>query len=496
MGFKHGFGDRAGRNTANALFNLLGIDFSDRRRISIDNSRKVKAEARANLDNTRAEIEHQNQLNSLDAAVLDNVDKVVALSFSMEPSKLCSELCMLKVQLETNSWGAVIDDEQKIRNKYTNAVFSKFKSGVSQLEILDPNNPSIDEFQATIRKARWRKFLGAYWPLLFFLSPFLMIFIGAVLEKNPNLWSDYWWVIIGMIVIVVGIFIYSSIRRAKKHKDRIVAYAKEHTKISEPELSVISTPVNQPDVTPITVNSLHDSIPKISNVEYLEPVEREWPITTKRGQNFRYSKIWQKYKNIGDIMGRGFAACYAEKQKDILIVGFNPHAGITESNNIYLFPFSLYGYWGYVTKMIVSSGLNLMRNSQYLDLFAFRESNQEIAIKEVIQNPALFPYVVEQVSLTQEFIETIVKPRVIVIKDKASWAFFGKLPQFTWMGYSFEPYLNTPYGEICKITGFSAKRDRINKQFENTNIEGTYVLFLETTEDGAIPTPEFLESLL
>ena len=121
MGFKHGFGDRAGRNTANALFNLLGIDFSDRRRISIDNSRKVKAEARANLDYTRAEIEHQNQLNSLDAAVLDNVDKVVALSFSMEPSKLCSELCMLKVQLETNSWGAVIDDEQKIRNKYTNA---------------------------------------------------------------------------------------------------------------------------------------------------------------------------------------------------------------------------------------------------------------------------------------------------------------------------------------------------------------------------------------
>lgn len=195
-------------------------------------------------------------------------------------------------------------------------------------------------------------------------------------------------------------------------------------------------------------------------------------------------------------MGRGFAACYAEKQKDILIIGFNPHAGITESNNIYLFPFSLYGYWGYVTKMIVSSGLNLMRNSQYLDLFAFRESNQEIAIKEVIQNPTLFPYVVEQVSLTQEFIETIVKPRVIVIKDKASWAFFGKLPQFTWMGYSFEPYLNTPYGEICKITGFSAKRDRVNKQFENTNIEGTYVLFLETTEDGAIPTPEFLESLL
>lgn len=49
-------------------------------------------------------------------------------------------------------------------------------------------------------------------------------------------------------------------------------------------------------------------------------------------------------------------------------------------------------------------GLDLKRNTQYLDLFAFRESNQEVAIKEVIQIPALFPYVVEQVSLTQEIL--------------------------------------------------------------------------------------------
>lgn len=518
MGFKHGFGDKAGRNTANALFNLFGIDFSDRRRVSIDTSRKIKAEARANLDNTRAEIERQNQLYALDAAVLDNVDQVVGLVLSTEPNELCAELSALQVQLETNSWGIATDEENKIRNKYTNAVFSKFKSGVRQLEIIDPNNPRIDDFQAAIRKARWRKFFGAYWFILFVASPFVAMIIGAIFEENQDLWSDYWWVFAGVLVIILGLIIYSAIRRAKKRKARIIAYTMEHSKQPEPESPVATTPKAQPVVTPSpaatvpepTRADIHEEInnspavedtavepkPQAHNVEHPERKEYEWPITTIQGQTARYSKLWDKYKTIGDIMGRGFAACYIEKQKDILLLGFNPQVGITESDRIYLFPFRFQGYWGDINKMIKSPGLDLKSNTQYLDLFAFRESDQEVAIKEVIQNPALFPYVVEQVSLTQEFIETIVIPRVIVVKDKASWAFFGKLPQFTWMGYSFEHFKDTPCGEVCKITGFTTKKDRINKQIEHTSLEGTRVLFLEPKEEGALVTPQFLESLL
>lgn len=518
MGFSRGFGDKAGRNTANALFNLFGIDFSDRRRVSIDTSRKIKNGVHAILDNTRAEIERKNQLYALDSAVLDNVDMVVALPLSTDPEELCAVLSSLLVQLETNSWGLVLDDEKKIRNKYTNAVFSKFKAGVRQLEIVDPNNPLIDDFQSAIRKARWRKIFGSYWYILFFASLCVALFIGEIFEENPDLWSDYWWAFAGVLVIIVGLVFFSAIRRAKKRKERIIAYTMEHSKQPEPESPTAATPKAQPIVTPSPANTvpeptcadIHEEIikspavedkavepkPQAHNVESPERKEYEWPITTIQGQTVRYSKMWDKYKTIGDIMGRGFAACYIEKQKDILLLGFNPQVGITESDSVYSFPFRIQGYWGDINKMINAPGLNLKRNTQYLDLFAFRESNQEVAIKEVIQNPALFPYVVEQVSLTQEFIETIVIPRVIVIKDKASWAFFGKLSQFTWMGYSFEHFKDTPCGEVCIITGFTPKKDRINKQIEHTSLEGTRVLFLDPKDEGTLVTPQLLESLL
>ena len=507
MGFTRGFGDKAGRNTANALFNLFGIDFSDRRRVSIDTSRKIKAEARANLDNTRAEIERKNQLYLLDEAVLNNVDQVVEMPLSTEPDALCADLNSLLVQLETNSWGLAIDDEKKIRNKYTNAVFSKFKSGVRQLEIIDPNNPRIDDFQAVIRKARWRKFFGAYWFILFIAAPFLFLIIAAIFEENPYLWSNYWWAFIGILVIIVGLIIYSVIRRAKKRKERVIAYTLERANIPRAEAPTAAAPRSLSSELYALASKLDIAIPDSDeiventrnspNSEVVpDSIERESPLNTKKGLEKRYATMWEKYSSINSIMGRGFSACDIEKQKDFLVLGFNPQAGISESNSVYFVPISFSGYWGVINKMISSRDLDLRQNAQYLDLFAFRESNQEAAIRDVIQNPALFPYVVEQVCLSQELIETIVMPKVIVIKDKTSWAFFGKLPQFTWMGYTFDHFMDSPYGEVCTITGFTNKKDRINKCIVQTALEGTRVLFLDPKEDGAIPTPQFLETLL
>lgn len=507
MGFTRGLSDKAGRNTANALFNLFGIDFSDRRRVSVDSGRKLKDEARANLDYTRAEIERQNQLYALDAAVLNNVDLVVSLPLSTEPDELCSVLSALLVQLETNSWGLATDEEHKIRNKYTNAVLSKFKTGVRQLELIDPNNPRIDDFQAAIRKARWRKFFGAYWFVLLFSVPWLALITVGIFEDNPYLWSDYWWAFIGVLVILLGIIIYSAIRRAKKRKERILAYTleranKKQSGISSPSCygpfssELHASASNFDSVSSESLGFAEDAqvSPNSEASGYI--VENDTSLTTKDRLEKRYATMWEKYSSINRIMGRGFAASYVEKQKDFLVLGFNPQAGITESNSVYFLPRSISGYWGVINRMISSHGLDLKRNTQYLDLFAFRESNQEVAIRDVIQNPALFPYVVEQVCLTHELIETIVIPRVIVVKDKASWAFLGKLPQFTWMGYSFEHFMDSPYGEVCKITGFTTKKDRINKQIVNTSLEGTRVLFYDPKEEGTILTPQFLESLL
>ena len=124
MGFSNGFGNKAGKNTANALFNFLGIDFSDRKRVDLEVRKHETA-------SEKVKIQQKEMLNLIDAAVLDNVDSVATISFSNDPETLCDQISELVVQLEVNGWGDTSDNEtgkeNKVRNKYTDAVLSKVK---------------------------------------------------------------------------------------------------------------------------------------------------------------------------------------------------------------------------------------------------------------------------------------------------------------------------------------------------------------------------------
>lgn len=476
MGFKQGFGDKAGKNTANALFNLFGIDFSDRRRVSVDisESRKVKAQAQADLIEARAAVARKNQLNAIDKAVLDNIDKVIAVQFSNDPQELCSTLQDLTVQLEANTWHTEDDDEAKIRNKFTSAVLSKLKMGVRVLESIDPYNPQIDYFSAIIRKANRRKVWSKLWIALVFVVVFGTMGIWAVAEENPGFMPKFWLILGFVVVAIIAILVGVSIHRAKVKKNRILAYQAQK---GTPQVSE-AAPAPVVDVEKEEVKPAKPSVDPIAELKS------------------RYDALWGKYSGVNEIMGRGYSAEMTISQKDILIIGFNPSFDNKPGNVLYPLPPETKGYWGSVNKMLLSATTNLRSNAEYIDLFAFRETHQPVGTKEVIQNSALFPYVVEQVSLTQEIIENTIKPKVIVIKNKEAWAFFGKMPQFTWMGYNFEHIDDTPHGELCRIRGFRPDKDRINPHIVKSSIDGAYVLFTTHTAVDTYPTPEYLAALL
>ena len=131
--FSRGFWKRAGQNTADRLSNAVFGDkwarpykrVTDEARADAIRARaeaaERKAEAKAYEMETRAEIAERNQLNAIDAAVLQNVDKVIAMPFSENVNELVNQLNGLVTQLSINSFKKNTEEE-KIRAKYTEAV--------------------------------------------------------------------------------------------------------------------------------------------------------------------------------------------------------------------------------------------------------------------------------------------------------------------------------------------------------------------------------------
>ena len=99
-------------------------------------------------------------------------------------------------------------------------------------------------------------------------------------------------------------------------------------------------------------------------------------------------------------------------------------------------------------------------------------------------------------------IEDIVRPKLIIVKNKEAAAYYGKLYQekgWVWMGYQFQHIIDTPSGELCRIEGLIDSNQRIAPEFKQTNIHGSYVLFTKHLQFMKIeerPTPQFLSDIL
>ncbi len=199
-------------------------------------------------------------------------------------------------------------------------------------------------------------------------------------------------------------------------------------------------------------------------------------------------KIWAEYKGLPDfVKENGFLFCENSTQKDVLIVGINPSFRKEDRKDIWHYSFhnAIKGndpHWSCMLEIVGNIDINKVA---YLDLFYFRKKDQKESLNSILKSESGISFLAEQLELTMKCIETVIRPNVIVVKNKGAWGFFGKHrkgDKGVWMGYDLEKveiedekYLG--YGELYRITGLAKSKERIAKDIEHTNLNGSYILF-------------------
>lgn len=206
-----GFGRQLGRLGANAVGNKVaewtGLDQSEHRTFHRgDDHSKERREARAD----------KGMLNSIDSAVIDNINAIQEIVFSTDPKELFQQIENLEVQMASETWRMALasgadkdsqDEENKIRNKYTDALYAKFCKGVDHLEKKDPLYEGIFHFKFKKYLWGWKKFLLKFMPLSVIGVLIAALAIpGVCIEKYKQFTepSQYiiFWCIIGLYIIL------------------------------------------------------------------------------------------------------------------------------------------------------------------------------------------------------------------------------------------------------------------------------------------------------
>ena len=210
-----------------------------------------------------------------------------------------------------------------------------------------------------------------------------------------------------------------------------------------------------------------------------------------------------------------------EGQSDILITGINPSYRKGDDNPWpipvkNLLHRSKYDpYWSPLSRIVFEDrewesgrkGLDYRMNTSVLDLFYFREKDQKYLRDTIISSwseQESISFLVNQLRLTQKRIESFIKPKLIIVKNKESQAYWGKLNsvdnECIWMGYQFEdiPYINRNW-TLSKVVGIHPQN--ISGLSSSCLVENkTLVLFVphinQYTSKTDRPTPEIIEDLL
>jgi len=226
----------------------------------------------------------------------------------------------------------------------------------------------------------------------------------------------------------------------------------------------------------------------------------------------RLAEIWnEEYISTLPTLVKDRGYMFADNvQKDILITGFNPsyregepigviHGAI---NNIWQ-ETRYDNYWSPIKKILNDDDIDLRDKADYLDIFYYREQEQHFLNDKILSSPNGIKFVVDQLNLTMHIIEDVVKPKLLIIKNKESWAYFGKLfdeKGWVWMGYKFKHIQDMECGELCRITELLDSKERIAPEIQQTNLIGTFVLFTkhinQYTSLCERPTPQIISCIL
>lgn len=230
--------------------------------------------------------------------------------------------------------------------------------------------------------------------------------------------------------------------------------------------------------------------------------------------NEELDKIWsQDYINEmpSFIKERGYVFSINDTQRDLLITGINPSfREYEDGGESFGFDFQKElkltkwdNYWGPLKKMVFEPNIiDLRERTAYLDIFYFRERNQKILKDDILKRNCGISFIIDQLRLTQKTIEEIIQPKVIIVKNKESAAYWGRFADkgLIWMGYQLEKIELFECGELYSINGLIDSPERINKEFSKTNLKDSLILFSQHinqyTKREKRPTATFINSLL
>ncbi len=200
------------------------------------------------------------------------------------------------------------------------------------------------------------------------------------------------------------------------------------------------------------------------------------------------TKIWEQYKGKfkpdNKILERGFVFSKSEKS-DIVFIGINPYCKENAEVECEKYGFSFRvaiadkkkenKYFINLNKLI--ENIPPQFKIDYLDLFYFR--GEQTVFKYFHKEPLGGHFLAEQLAITQRQLEKI-KPKLIIVFNKAAHEYFGKDITKVWMGYDFQPLRINGFesnDDLKIIKGLVKSDGRIAKDITKTNLEGTIVYF-------------------
>ena len=175
------FKGKIGRDTGKVVSNFLyGDKHATPHRLIMSEAKKQIAEDESTH---RIETDRKNQMFGLDSAVLQNIDLVAGVKIPHEKLELIDLLSELTTQLTANNWANIFDEENRIRNKFTDALFDKYKQSVFTLEAIDPEIPQLRYYNQVVKKGNLRKIFGKYYPIIGIIIGILIFAIMIIANK-------------------------------------------------------------------------------------------------------------------------------------------------------------------------------------------------------------------------------------------------------------------------------------------------------------------------
>lgn len=372
-----------GKNTGKVVSNIL---FGDMHSTPYRRANSAKTKA------AEAKIERQNkeQLFTIDSAVLENIDAVASYRISNDIDELLHQLSELSVQLKANKWSETANSEEaKIRNKFCDALFEKYKQSLRKLQEIAPENPQIAYYDKIKKRTNVKKYLGTYptWIGLgaFFTLSFFYFWIDSLESSELNLLLV---IVSGLVIISISMMAYFRIR-AKKNKEKKISHTDILTK------------------KPTDYFGKKDHIDNSYFIDLNENNRIELCLT----------QIWNKYKHLIDnkIISRKPIFSTDAVQDSILYIGVNPSYNALDDELLILSEDKNSLMYGSLYKIpnapLYFKGLELFADKinvgySHINLLYARENDRELLLN-CDQN-----FIREQLELTYA---TILKAKPIVV---------------------------------------------------------------------------------